>query len=95
MFVKQYKIGVLAFLLSWVFAQYLVLHHELSEEHNQQTEAHFCITLISDKEDQITNSVNCFLVPNFENIKWFQVSTPVKIVSYYTFHARAPPILIS
>lgn len=96
MLLSRYKTIIFIFLLSWVGAQSLALDHEFSEEHNQNSEQHFCLAQILDKDDFITPTTT---VSEFK-IELGIINSNLIVPSLISrlqlpFSARAPPRNIS
>jgi len=94
MFAKQSKIAIFALLFSWVFTQYVVLHHQYSQEHIQQTE-HSCIAHATDGDDLVIGSINSDQIPNFKSYRCAKAVSNYNLASLPSFQARAPPSFFS
>jgi len=95
MFAKQSKFSLFILLLGWVISQGLVLHHEYSEEHIQQTENHFCLAQISNNDDMVAHDTDSFVILSSKNHSLFNFKTVDTFAYRITINARAPPIRIS
>ena len=86
------QISALALILSWLFAQNILLAHEYSSEHLSQTDSHICLAQINDNDDlmvgiaPIQQAVKASYFVSFQSVGYipYQVS--------FGFQARAPPI---
>jgi len=95
MFAKQSKFSLIILLLGWVISQGLVLHHEYSEEHIQQTENHFCLAQISNNDDMIEHDIDSVVTLGSNSHSFFNSKTTDIIAYRITINARAPPVITS
>ena len=94
MSVMRNQLTVFLFLITWTFAQGIVLEHEYSAEHSEHTDFHICLSQNSDFDDLIIT------VPQQLNERHFlkdanQVIFDIYFVNYSVLQKqpRAPPII--